>query len=82
VHEGGWRIVRDGEKWRVFRPDGIEVVAAIPRVAPEAVANLCATHGPAVTPDTLTPTWDGRPPDFGWAANALHGMQAHEPPAP
>jgi hypothetical protein len=76
VHEGGWRIVRDGERWRFFHPDGVEVGADPPLLGPEPVADLCAAHGQGVTPDTLTPTWDGHPPDLAWAAQALLRLEA------
>ncbi len=71
VHEGGWRIQRDGERWRFFRPDGIEVVAAPVYLGADPVGDLSRSHGLGVTPDTLTPTWDGRPVDLGWAARSL-----------
>lgn len=76
VHEGGWCIVRDGDRWRFFRADGSELAAAPVRVANDPVGNLCRAHGVGVTPDTLTPTWDGSPVDLRWAASALRGMEA------
>lgn len=76
VHEGGWRMERDGARWRCFRPDGSELAATLAHGGDDPVGDLCQAHGIGVNPDTLTPTWDGSPVDFRWAASALRAMDS------
>ena len=83
VHEGGYRITRDGAgDVRVTRPDGTPL-PAVPRpprwtrrpgedpLGPTA-AGLAAA-GLTIGPYTATPLWDGHPFDVGWALDVLRG---------
>jgi len=83
VHEGGYRLTRDGAgDVRVTRPDGtpLPTVPRPPRwtarrddgpLAP-TTARLAAA-GLTIGPYTATPRWDGHPFDVGWAIDVLRG---------
>jgi hypothetical protein len=61
VHEGAFRVVRDGDEVRVLSPRGDPLDArGIPVAAPPP---------PAV--HDLPPTWDGNPFDYGAAVESL-----------
>jgi len=83
VHEGSYRIVRDGAgDVRVMRPDGTPL-PAVPRpprwtARPDdgplgPTAERLAAAGLTVGPYTTTPLWDGHPFDVGWALDVLRG---------
>ena len=60
VHEGGFRVVLDGDGWRSLRPDG-RGVGDEPARKP--------TKLPAV--DEVPPTWDGDPVDYDAAVQCV-----------
>ena len=81
VHEGGYRIARDGAgDVRVMRPDGTPLpdVPRPPRWTARRddsplgpIAARLAAAGLTVGPYTATPLWDGHPFDVGWALDVL-----------
>jgi hypothetical protein len=77
VHEGGWRMERSNGRWRFFDPAGTELAPPQPLLSPTAVAELEAEQAELrLTPDSLRPTWDGRPVDLDLAAKALRRVEA------
>ena len=90
VHEGGYRITRDGVGTvQVLRPDGRPLTVVPPRsqwtersggedpLAPTAARLVAARI--AIDPYTATPMWDGHPLDVGWAIDVLRGRSIVSP---
>jgi hypothetical protein len=79
VHEYGFRMQPDGAGgFRFFRPDGIEVTAAVgsPVLSGDPVDALRGQHraaGIAIDARTGFPRWDGQPVDYDHAVFCLVG---------
>jgi hypothetical protein len=75
AHEGGWQVERGpARELRFRRPDGALLEAPPVEVASNALELLRQEHARAgleIDERTSLSAWDGTPPDFGAAVEAL-----------
>ncbi|MEA2461054.1 MAG: hypothetical protein QOH90_1231 [Actinomycetota bacterium] len=78
VHEGGFSMIKDGDRFLFFRPDGSMV--------PE-VSGMAAARGPnlerrnvdvglAIDAETCANEWDGKPVNIDYVADSILDVQA------
>jgi hypothetical protein len=73
IHEQGYRIQRDGNTWRVLRPDDTPVPPTAEPLSgrAERLVELHTTAQLQITPTSLTPNWGGEQLDLETVVDRL-----------